>query len=89
MNRYLAKSNPEETIQEHTDKLLENYETLKKLYPNLLINWDILKFACIYHDLGKINLKFQNKLKTGKRDNNEIAHNFLSIAFVDTKKIKR
>ncbi|NLK63016.1 MAG: CRISPR-associated helicase Cas3' [Fusobacteria bacterium] len=88
MNRYLAKSNPEETIQEHTDKLLENYETLKKLYPNLLINWDILKFACIYHDLGKINLKFQNKLKTGKRDNNEIAHNFLSIAFVDTKKLK-
>ena len=31
INYYLAKSNPRETIQEHTDKLLKNFEILKKL----------------------------------------------------------
>lgn len=31
MQKYLAKSNPEETIQEHTDNLLKNYQRLKKL----------------------------------------------------------
>ncbi|TDT67027.1 CRISPR-associated Cas3 family helicase [Hypnocyclicus thermotrophus] len=85
---YLAKSNPRETIQEHTDKLLENYNILKDIYPNLEINWDILKLACIYHDLGKMNSKFQKKLKTGKRDKDEVAHNILSIGFVDTKRLK-
>lgn len=60
MNReFLAKSNPRETIQEHTDKLLENLNTLQEIYPNLFLNWDIfymLKLACLYHDLGKMNV---------------------------------
>ncbi len=34
MQKYLAKSNPEETIQEHTDNLLKNYQRLKKLIPS-------------------------------------------------------
>jgi CRISPR-associated endonuclease/helicase Cas3 len=32
MNRFLAKSNPIETIQEHTDQLLENLEVLKETW---------------------------------------------------------
>lgn len=31
-NNYLAKSNPRETIQEHTDKLLKNFEILKNIW---------------------------------------------------------
>ncbi len=88
MNNYLAKSNPRETIQVHTDKLLTNYELLKNLYPNLLPNWDILKYACIYHDLGKMNLKFQSKIEGRKKYPDEIAHNFLSLAFLNTKELK-
>ena len=30
--KYYAKSNPIETIKEHTDKLLENLEILKRTY---------------------------------------------------------
>ncbi len=57
MNNYLAKSNPRETIVEHTEKLIYNYELLKTIYPNLNIDWDILYLACLYHDLGKMNKK--------------------------------
>ena len=41
-NFYLAKSNPKETIQQHTDKLLLNLDILKNVYPNLFLNWDII-----------------------------------------------
>lgn len=62
-NLFLAKSNPRETIIEHTENLLKSYEILKETYPNLQnVNWDLLKLACIYHDAGKMNTKFQNKI---------------------------
>ncbi|WP_158072878.1 hypothetical protein [Clostridium haemolyticum] len=36
---------------------------MKSIYPDILnLNWDILEKACLYHDLGKMNTKFQNKL---------------------------
>ncbi len=62
-NLFLAKSNPKETIMEHTDKLLDSFYLLKCIYPNLKnINWKLLRIACIYHDVGKMNTKFQNKI---------------------------
>ncbi|MBZ9691842.1 CRISPR-associated helicase Cas3' [Clostridium sp. M14] len=62
-NLFLAKSNPRESIVEHTEKLIEAYETLRKTYPNIEnLNWNLLKLACIYHDLGKMSTKFQNKI---------------------------
>ncbi|QQK08749.1 CRISPR-associated helicase Cas3' [Miniphocaeibacter halophilus] len=87
MNEYLAKSKPRETIQEHTDNLVKNFKILKEIYPNLNINWDILYWAVIYHDLGKMNLKFQSKLK-GKRISGEIPHGILSLAFIDYEKLE-
>ncbi|ABR48352.1 metal dependent phosphohydrolase [Alkaliphilus metalliredigens QYMF] len=88
MKRYLAKSNPEETIQEHTDHLIENYKLLKLIYPNLQVNWDILYLACLYHDLGKMNLKFQDKIKGIKKSEDEIPHGILSLAFINSKELK-
>ncbi|MCI8352970.1 MAG: hypothetical protein HFJ58_05200 [Clostridia bacterium] len=55
-----AKSEPIESIKEHTDKLIEQYEIIKELYgkeilENKEINeerfWNILKIACLYHDV--------------------------------------
>lgn len=88
MNRYLAKSNPLETIQEHTNKLIENYNILKEIYPNLEVNWDILYKACLYHDLGKMNLKFQEKIEKQKKSSLEIPHGILSLAFIDYEKME-
>ncbi|MGM9977694.1 MAG: CRISPR-associated helicase Cas3' [Clostridium sp.] len=62
-NLFLAKSNPKETIIEHTNNLLKSYYIIKNLYPDLKnLNWKLLEIACIYHDAGKMNTKFQNKI---------------------------
>ncbi|SHF12790.1 CRISPR-associated endonuclease/helicase Cas3 [Marinitoga hydrogenitolerans DSM 16785] len=84
---FLAKSNPEETIQEHTDKLLNQLEKLKKTYPSIDVNWDLLRYACLYHDIGKINIYFQEKLKNNKRNSKEIPHSLLSILFLDPEEL--
>jgi CRISPR-associated endonuclease/helicase Cas3 len=85
---FYAKSNPLETIQTHTDNLLENYYILKKLYPKVSVNWELLRLSCIIHDLGKINEKFQKKITKRIKDIKEIAHNLLSLAFIDSKQLK-
>lgn len=93
LNRYLAKSEPIQTIQEHTDMLIEQLEVLKNTYPNIkYVDWDILYYACIYHDLGKMCSKFQNKLlkKIGEKEmvedkfpfDEEIHHAYLSIYMI-------
>lgn len=87
MNNYLAKSNPRETIIGHTEKLIENYELFKKIYPNLNVDWDILYLSCLYHDLGKINRKFQDKIEGIRRHSDEIPHGILSLAFLNAKEL--
>ncbi|WP_271812850.1 CRISPR-associated helicase Cas3' [Clostridium beijerinckii] len=97
-NRALAKTKDEETIIGHTEALIKNYELLKKYYPNIKnLAWDILELACIYHDMGKLNTKFQNKLmrklnyaplKDELEDIDEIPHGYLSPAFLDLEKIQ-
>ena len=84
----LAKSNPKEDIQTHTDELLKNFDLLRNYYPDLSVDWDLLRWACVYHDLGKLNQKFQERIRTGKRFNNEIPHGLLSLAFIDYKMLK-
>jgi len=90
----LAKSHPKEDIQTHTNSLLSNLVLLKTHYPELLKekewdDWDILEKACIYNDLGKLNIKFQEKMKpVGRRYNDEIPHGLLSLAFINYKELK-
>lgn len=89
MNQYLAKSSGQ-TIVEHTLDLLDNFQLLKQMYPSVHVNWDLLYLACCYHDLGKMNIAFQNKLLPGgKRDPKEIPHGLLSTAFIPMKSLKK
>ncbi|MBC6136962.1 CRISPR-associated helicase Cas3' [Listeria innocua] len=88
MTEYLAKSKPAETIQEHTDKLLLNYQLLKELYPKIEVDWYLLELVCLLHDLGKMNVLFQRKMIYGGSPPGEIRHGFLSVAFVPVKKLK-
>ncbi|MDO5037395.1 MAG: CRISPR-associated helicase Cas3' [Tissierellia bacterium] len=82
-SKLLAK--PQESIQDHTQRVLENYEILRDLAyikdPDLL---DCLRLACYYHDSGKINPHFQDRLKNGGRFNEtrEVGHNILSAHLV-------
>lgn len=88
LNNYLAKSNPKETIIEHTEQLIENYNILRNIYPNLNLDWDILYLSCLYHDLGKMNKKFQDKIENIKRHKDEIPHGILSLAFINPRRLK-
>lgn len=86
MNKYLAKSDGE-TIIQHTQELLNEWDLLKRLYPKALGNkeWQLLKDACKYHDLGKMNLKFQMKLNDNhSMEPGEIPHALLSITLLPT-----
>lgn len=82
----LAK--PDETLYEHTKLLLDNFELLKNLgYLNSNIKdiEEILYLSCLYHDMGKINPVFQERLKNkNKFDKNiEVGHNILSACLVN------
>ncbi|MEK7433021.1 MAG: CRISPR-associated helicase Cas3', partial [Cyanobacteriota bacterium] len=103
MTKIYAKSSKKqnnvitESLQEHTEALLENLEILKKVYSkeidDLSINyiWRLLELACVYHDLGKVSDHFQNKILKSINEpiikikkglpEDEIPHNFLSPAF--------
>lgn len=98
----MAKSYPNnKTIKEHTTDLLRLYNLLKNRYPEILseLEWDILRFAVIHHDIGKINATFQNKItqKNQSREllpdifqgNFEIPHGWISACMIDYTKIGR
>lgn len=86
VSKFLAKSNGE-TILEHTNNLINNFKLLIKLYPNIKVDKRLLLLACIYHDLGKINTKFQSKLIQKKEEGIEIPHGILSTAFINVKEL--
>ncbi len=73
------------TIKEHNDDLLMKSN---KLYNLNYINEKykkMLDIACEYHDYGKINFKFQERIKNGNKfdDTVEVAHNLLSPMFIN------
>lgn len=70
--KYYAKSDPIETIKEHTDKLLENLEILKITYGSKIVQavdmpeerfWQLMEIICKYHDAGKVYSGFQNVIR--------------------------
>ena len=76
---FYAKSEPQETLKEHTDELVKQIKYLKKISNKQVAKitslrgeefWRILELACIYHDTGKIYTPFQNLIlnKIGKKE---------------------
>ena len=73
---YLAKE--EETLYEHTAELLECLGELSK-FSDIKNLW-LVELSCLYHDVGKINALFQNRLNAHKKFDatKEVGHNILS-----------
>ncbi|MFR5766088.1 MAG: CRISPR-associated helicase Cas3' [Clostridia bacterium] len=100
-----AKSDPKETIKEHTDELLERLKILKELYGEEILKnkdikkdnfWNMLRLVCIYHDAGKSYTPFQNmileKLQEPLKEtelNNSIKHEQLSPLFLPEEEIMK
>jgi len=81
MNQYIAKlsGNNQQTLQEHTEKLLENFEILKKHIQLDKETEKAVYLACLFHDIGKASKEFQAKITKQKpQQKQEIPHNLLS-----------
>ena len=101
------KDGREITLREHTADLLNNLEAfyekihhklseklkLEKITLNELFR--LLKYACFFHDLGKVSPEFQKNL--GNKEyynelkrllNRDIRHNILSLFFINKDKVK-
>ena len=81
----LAKSNPSLTIRQHTDDVKKCAEVLSKYYSLEERIQNLLLKSCEFHDYGKCNEEFQNRINQGTKfdDEKELPHNFLSVFFID------
>ncbi|BDG31708.1 CRISPR-associated helicase Cas3' [Parageobacillus thermoglucosidasius] len=91
---FYAKSETKETIREHTDRLLDNLQLLKDSYGRKFVRmdermWELLRLAAEYHDVGKANTVFQNKIRRAIRDemletdcDADVPHNYLSVGLI-------
>lgn len=89
LSEFSAK--PDKTIREHTDDLLKNLDFLRDLgYIKEERIYNLIKIACEYHDYGKANREFQHRIKNKTQFNTEkeIAHNVLSLYFIDQDKFE-
>lgn len=81
-NNFLAK--PKETLYEHTYRLLCCLEDLKHYLND--DEYSLLEYCCIYHDVGKINKYFQQRVISDSKikfnDKKEVGHNILSFLYV-------
>ena len=83
---FWAKSMPRETIKEHTDKLIDEFHSLMKYYGHCFTDREkeLILLDCEKHDLGKINVIFQEIIDGDDTHRNlQIPHGFLSGAFWD------
>ena len=84
------KAKPNKSIIEHTNDLLDVLEIPWNLgYIKEERIYELIQKACIYHDIGKINKEFQKRVKNkGIKfdENKEVAHNVLSLYFIDESK---
>ncbi len=86
LGSYLAK--PDKTIAEHNEDL---QRCLKVLINNGYLKdqdlIEIIREACKYHDYGKANKRFQERVKSEGKikfdEEKEITHNVLSLYFID------
>lgn len=88
---YLAKTIGKiQTIEEHTQEVLTCLASLFDYYGTYFNDkeQDLIRLACEVHDLGKMNEKFQTKLKKNQRViYGEIPHGILSTLFLNKKQL--
>jgi CRISPR-associated endonuclease/helicase Cas3 len=99
------KDGREITLREHTTDLLNNLEAfygkihhrLPEKLGNITSNelFRFLKYACFFHDLGKVSPEFQREVVKnenysidGLQNFPNIRHNILSLFFINKEKVK-
>lgn len=94
---YYAKSNPVETVKEHTEQLLKRFRVFKQIYQKEITilserDWELLEISIRYHDVGKVDSIFQNKIrkvigesKLDVQSFHDIPHSLLSVMAIPFK----
>ncbi|MDK2868686.1 MAG: CRISPR-associated endonuclease/helicase Cas3 [Clostridiales bacterium] len=97
---FLAKTFEQKTIESHTLDLMYHYNYLKAYFPAFLSEsvYQMLETAIWFHDIGKVNRRFQNKLyeklslplmPLNDEAIDEIPHGYLSPCFMDVDAMDR
>jgi CRISPR-associated endonuclease/helicase Cas3 len=87
LDEILAKSDPEETLVQHTDNVLEVWSQLRERYLEIIPDsgfWKDSFYSVLFHDFGKVCSNFQETLK-GERafgDDERVRHEFFSGMFL-------
>jgi CRISPR-associated endonuclease/helicase Cas3 len=89
------------TLKKHTEDLLKNLNEISAQLPEKLGNikknelFQLLKYACFFHDLGKVSPEFQREVVKnenysidGLQNFPNIRHNILSLFFINKEKVK-
>lgn len=95
----IAKTDPIETLEEHTRQLIGRYDKLVEAYEDQFPDqniWRLLRLAALYHDTGKAYSHFQMRMRkfigeeTDKVDQRfgHIPHNYLSPFFLPLNKLR-
>ncbi|WP_196593237.1 CRISPR-associated helicase Cas3' [Pectinatus sottacetonis] len=90
--KYWAKSEPKITIARHTNDLQKIWNAFIVTYAAIFTDNEqqLISKAVEYHDLGKLNLLFQEKINTNKNTiDGEIPHGFLSCVYLFSNDIKK
>jgi len=87
LDEILAKSNPEETLTQHTDAVLEIWQQLRERYSEIIGAdnfWRDSFYSVLFHDFGKICDNFQETLKGDRafHDDERVRHEFFSGMFL-------
>ena len=85
-NIYYAK--PDKTLAQHNEELhIQKKKLIDLGYINDNKIIELLEYSIEFHDIGKINPEFQVRVKENKKFDisKEVAHNILSIHFIDKK----
>lgn len=96
---FLAKTKDRQSIIDHTEDLYYYYEEFIKRFPERLTpqEFEMLRISILFHDMGKINRKFQHKIYQKldlpfwcevDEDRDEVPHGYLSPSFIDADALK-
>jgi len=84
LKKHLAKSYGKTTLEKHINGLLYQFRMFLDRYPNVLNEREkmLLEKAIEYHDYGKLNKLFQDKMSSHTRHDDIVPHQFLSPLFL-------
>jgi len=90
LKKHFAKSDRKTTLEQHINDLLYQFRIFLDRYPNVLNEREkmLLEKAIEYHDYGKLNKLFQDKLGSRTRRNDIVPHQFLSPLFLISRENK-